>query len=83
MDPAENARKKGVSSYDPPIQSRMGGSVTATPPFFLRKAQKSPLGSCSHFQKSLILYYLFFTVLSYNLVYCNIFEWEGYACHQF
>jgi len=32
MDPAENARKKGVSSYDPPIQSRMGGSVTATPP---------------------------------------------------
>jgi len=35
MDPAENARKKGVSSYDPPIQSRMGGSVTATPPFLL------------------------------------------------
>ena len=51
--------------------------------FFLKKSAKIPLGCYSHFQKGLILYYLFFTFLSYDLVYYNIFEWEGYACHQF
>ena len=51
--------------------------------FFLKKSAKIPLGCYSHFQKGFILYYLFFTFLSYNLVYYNIFEWEGYACHQF